>query len=303
MIRFLRNYQKQRHAQRSTPDPAQLQSLLAQWLQTPLGQCLLKSEKGQLDPVLSRIFGYHILQISSSNDTTLLAESPVGHKISFVPEFLPGSNQPVASAEALPLVSDSVDAVLLHHALDFTPDSHRLLREAARVIMPGGRLLIIGFNPISPWGLRKLVRWKSNTPWSARFISSLRVTDWLKLLEFHVEKVTHGAYLPPINNASLVQHADAFERFGSRFLNPLGAFYLIVASKQVIPVTPVVRRWPRLRAPVIVRPVTESTTLRSDRNNVVRLPAPVPAAPQKPAATPEPRKSASRRKHPFAKTH
>jgi len=272
LIKFLSNYRQHRRLQRKLPEPAELQILLAQWLQTPLGQRLLAAEQAQLDPVLSRIFGYHILQISSSNESSLLAESPVGHKILFAPEYVAGIKQPVADAESLPLASGTVDAVLIHHALDFTPDSHRLLREATRVIMPGGRLLIIGFNPISPWGLRKYLRWHNRTPWNARFISSLRVTDWLKLLEFHVEKVSHGAYLLPINSAGMVSHADAFERFGSRFLNPLGAFYLIIASKQVIPVTPITRRWPRLRAPVLVRPVAESTTLRADENKVIKLP-------------------------------
>jgi SAM-dependent methyltransferase len=269
---FLSSYRQRRRLQHRLPEPAELQKLLAQWLQTPLGRRLLESEKAHLDPVLSRIFGYHILQISSSNEASLLTESPVGHKILFAPEYTAGIRQPVADAESLPLASGTVDAVLIHHALDFTPDSHRLLREATRVIMPGGRLLIIGFNPISVWGLRKYIHGHNRVPWNARFISSLRVTDWLKLLEFHVEKVSHGAYLLPINNAGMVAHADTFERLGGRFFNPLGAFYMIIASKQVVPVTPVVRRWPRLRAPVLVRPVAESSTLRADDNKVPRLP-------------------------------
>src|SRR5690606_3636379 len=85
VIRFLRNYQQRRRIQRKLPDPAQLQEQLAAWLQTPLGERLLRSQKAQLAPVLSRIFGYHILQISSSRDVSLLDESPVGHKIVFSP--------------------------------------------------------------------------------------------------------------------------------------------------------------------------------------------------------------------------
>jgi len=224
LIKFLGNYRQQRRLQRKLPEPAELQILLAQWLQTPLGQRLLAAEQAQLDPVLSRIFGYHILQISSSNESSLLAESPVGHKILFAPEYVAGIKQPVADAESLPLASGTVDAVLIHHALDFTPDSHRLLREATRVIMPGGRLLIIGFNPISPWGLRKYLRWHNRTPWNARFISSLRVTDWLKLLEFHVEKVSHGAYLLPINSAGVFHMPMHSSALAAVFLIHLGRF-------------------------------------------------------------------------------
>ncbi len=275
MIKFLRDYQQKRGQQkreqqgreqkrellRKMPAPAQLQVALAAWLETPLGKRLLEAESRQLNPVLSRIFGYHILQISSSNSTQLLSESPVGHKISFAPDYVADIQQPVADAEALPLTSGSVDAVLVHHALDFTPDSHRLLREATRVIMPGGRLLIIGFNPVSSWGLSKLLRWRRNTPWNARFITASRVTDWLKLLEFHVESVNYGAWVPPVNHAGLMRHAEKFERLGNRLQLPLGGFYLIVATKQVFPLTPVVKRWPRLLPTVIVRPVTEAAPL------------------------------------------
>ncbi|KAL7571802.1 hypothetical protein ACA910_002889 [Epithemia clementina (nom. ined.)] len=278
LIKFLRDYQQKREQQkrellRKLPDPAQLQVALATWLETPLGKRLLEAESKQLNPVLSRIFGYHILQISSSNSTELLSESPVGHKISFAPDYVADIKQPVADAEALPLTSGSVDAVLVHHALDFTPDSHRLLREATRVIMPGGRLLIIGFNPISSWGLSKYLRWSRNAPWNARFITASRVTDCLKLLEFHVESVSYGAWVPPVNHAGLMRHTEKFERLGDRFQLPLGGLYMIVATKQVFPLTPVVRRWPRLLPTVIVRPVTEAAPLaaphRQGRTSVV----------------------------------
>ena len=297
MIKFLRDYQQNREMLRKLPDPAQLQVALAAWLQTPLGKQLLEAESKQLSPVLSRIFGYHILQISSSNSTELLSESPVGHKISFAPGYAEDIKQPVADAEALPLTSGSVDAVLVHHALDFTPDSHRLLREATRVIMPGGRLLIIGFNPFSFWGLSKLLRLRKNTPWNARFITASRVTDWLKLLEFHVESVSYGAWVPPVNHAGLMRHAEKFERLGNRFQLPLGGFYMVVATKQVFPLTPVVRRWPRLLPTVIVRPVTEAAPLAAPHSR-----DDFPFEPSSNSTRDAPSKSQSRKSR-FVKTH
>src|SRR5690606_30958247 len=112
-----------------------------------------------------------------------------------------GRNSPVADIEMLPLATDSVDAVLLHHALDFTPDSHRLLREASRVLRPGGRMVVVGFNPVSLWGLGSLLRWRPQMPpWNARFISRRRITDWLRLLDFHVEQTSYGGFLPPLKH-------------------------------------------------------------------------------------------------------
>jgi ubiquinone/menaquinone biosynthesis C-methylase UbiE len=47
----------------------------------------------------------------------------------------------------LALSRDSFDVVIIHQVLHFLDDSARAIREAARVLRPGGRLLIIDFAP------------------------------------------------------------------------------------------------------------------------------------------------------------
>ncbi|MCP5331580.1 MAG: methyltransferase domain-containing protein [Pseudomonadales bacterium] len=255
----IRSYWRKR---RELPAPQTLFHEMGQWWQTPLGHALLRSEAAVLEPVLARLFGYHFLQLGVS-EHSMLDASPIGHKIVFVPGHERGGVLPVASNEALPLQSESVDAVLIHHALDYTPDSHRLLRESARVLMPGGKLLILGFNPLSPWGLRHLLRWRNTLPWNARYIASSRVQDWLKLLEFTVDKVEHAGYILPMRRARQGDGASRLEAMGQRFNAPLAAVYLIVACKQIMPVTPIQPRWrPSLPRPVLVRPVGESARAR-----------------------------------------
>jgi SAM-dependent methyltransferase len=237
--------------------PEELYREMEQWFETPIGSSLLASERALIEPVLERIFGYHILQLGSSN-RSMLQDSPIRHQIVFTPSPDSNSSMPVADNESLPLASNSLDAVLVHHALDFTLDSYRLLREATRVLMPGGKLLIIGFNPMSSWRVRKAFSWKTQPPWNARYLSCSRVSDWLKLLDFQIEKVSHGGYLLPFDRPSVLGSAERFEQWGRRFSLPVGAIYFIVASKDSLPITPIRPRWPIISRPVIVRPVGEA---------------------------------------------
>lgn len=258
LLKPLSDRWKRRH---NLPEPGALFRDMEDWLASPLGEALLQSERDILEPILARIFGYHFLQIGVSSQS-LLEESPVGHRFLFAPDGIAEARHAIANCESLPLQTESVDAVLIHHALDYTPDCHRLLREASRVLMPGGKLLIAGFNPLSSWGMRKLLRVGNDLPWSARFISSNRVCDWLKLLEFSVDRIAHCGYLLPFTHQRLVRLAPGLEEFGRKAGIPAGAAYIIVACKQVMPVTPVSPRWPIIPRPIIARTLGEPARAR-----------------------------------------
>ncbi|MDR2212332.1 MAG: methyltransferase domain-containing protein [Pseudomonadales bacterium] len=235
--------------------PAAYQALTA-WYETPLGQHLLSEERRLVDQALQRRFGYQLLQLGCA-DLLLHEASPMGHKFSFCPYAGVSQRHPaVARGEAIPLANDSVDLVLLHHALDFSTHPHQLLREAARVLIAGGHLVIAGFNPLSAWGLRN--RWhrgrEGDSPWAAALLGPARVSDWLSLLDFQVESIHYGVHVPPVNAERAIRYSRWLETLANRFNWPTGALYLITACKRVLPLTPVQLQW---RSPPLGLPLAE----------------------------------------------
>ncbi len=239
-------------------DSSGISQQLAHWFESPLGAKVLAAQKTAIGPILERMFGYHILQVGGSEEHLLLDQSPISHKIVFSANYRPGSNRPVADSEQLPLANDSIDAVVIHHGLDFTQDSHSLLREATRVLRPGGQMLIIGFNPISQWGLTRLFKRKLDVPWSGRFISKHRLLDWLQLLDLHVESDNSGVYFPPLKFVAVLERSHRMESLGNKIRSPFGGVYFVSCKKQVVGVTPIVPSWKPLRARATLSPIAEN---------------------------------------------
>jgi SAM-dependent methyltransferase len=147
-------------------------------------------------------------------------------------------------AQALPILTDSVDVVVLAHTLEFEQDPHQVLREADRVLVPEGHVVILGFNPWSPWGLWHVLvsRW-SRPPWSGQFRSLWRIKDWLALLGFDTTVSRGFFFRPPLRHDGVMHRLKVMEKLGQRFWPFAGAVYIIVAKKRVMRPTPIRPRW------------------------------------------------------------
>lgn len=238
------------------------------WFQSTLGEQVLDVEKAILEQLLSGVFGYHLLQISVQN-APLYEASPIQHRVAM--GIKKADQTPfIASATQLPLEDDSIDVVLLHHVLDFFQDRQQILREISRISRPMGHLVIIGFNPLSLWGLWKMFAVASGyPPWNASFIRAGRLMDWLNVLNFRIDQAHYCTHGLPVNRGFLKGSVPDYTRGISRKTNwPFGAIYVIVARKQVGAITPLRPQWePRaalgkLRA---VRPAGRGMTTRNSR--------------------------------------
>ncbi|MEX2327058.1 MAG: methyltransferase domain-containing protein, partial [Pseudomonadales bacterium] len=149
---------------------------IRQWFESPLGQQVMKGQRAVLDQLLPGFFGYHFLQLSIQQ-SPLFGASPIQQKMT-MGLSLDDESPFVGRATELPFENDSMDVVLLHHLLDFYDSPHDMLREIARVSIPMGHLVIVGFNPVSLWGLFKpFGKLQGNAPWIGHFVRPGRLMD------------------------------------------------------------------------------------------------------------------------------
>lgn len=234
------------------------------WYRDPLGRALLEAERELLDPVLADLFGYHLLQVGRPHQADLLGTSRIRHRLLLDTRSgleQEGSRRLLARAEALPVASDSIDLLLYPHSLEFSDDPHQALREAERVLIPEGHIVILGFNPTGWFGLNRLLSgWRGRAPWCGRFIGSSRLRDWLSLLGFDTVTLRGAFYRPPLPHPGALQRTAPLE--GLRSGGVFGAgVYLLVAKKRVTTLTPIRPRW-RPRRGLLGTGLTEPSARR-----------------------------------------
>lgn len=201
---------------------------LHEWFSSPLGAYLLARERAWLDEVVPDIFGYHAIQLGLPT-IDLLRESRIVHRLTVAPEASPTVS---ALFSALPFEAQSIDLCVMPHVLEFAENPHEILREVDRVMRPEGRILIIGFNPWSLFGVKKL--WASRkTPWNGQFVSLVRMKDWLQLLGFEPASGRLTCYIPPCETLAWQQRWMMAEGLGERWWSVAGGVYMLEAIKRV----------------------------------------------------------------------
>jgi SAM-dependent methyltransferase len=235
---------------------------LQHWYRSPLGRNVARIETACVQRLLNTTFGYYLVQIGPTEIfRDALAESRIRHRVLLHSEPSSGHDglEILGLETQLPLASDSIDAILLPHTLDFTDDPRQILREVERVLIPDGRVIILGFNAMSAWGLWGLLLGaRGRMPWCGRFRIRSQVEDWLATAGFAIESREHLLFCPPLRNAHGPRCAP-IESLGRRFWPMLGGVYVIRAVKRVTTLTPLKPSWSSRRALLpgaAVRPTT-----------------------------------------------
>lgn len=132
-----------------------MKNSFSDWLtSSELGRYLLEREQAYFDRAVADVFGFHAVQLGLPEVDFLRANRiPWQCRVA-----ASGPAHIACNPEQLPFESRSLDLLVMPHVLDFTTVPHQVLREAERVLMPEGRLILTGFNPVSLWGVRRLIQ-------------------------------------------------------------------------------------------------------------------------------------------------
>ena len=225
---------------------AQQKSTLSDWFATAQGEYVLRWERAQFDSAVEDVFGYNAVQVGLPRfDLLRQNRIPLHTRVG-----LEAGSDLLADSGALPLASGSIDLVVLPHVLEFSAHPHRILREAARVLMPDGQIVISGFNPLSLWGIKRaLGPGRNELPWRGRFIGLLRLKDWLQLLSFELNGGRFGCYAPPFSQAKWLERSAFMEKAGDRWWPIAGGVYVVRAVKRTIGMRIVMPNWRSQAAP------------------------------------------------------
>jgi len=189
---------------------------------------VLDWEQREADAAVVDIFGFNALQIGLPQCPFLRANRiPLRQTVNEA-----AGADVVCDFTALPFAAHSADLVVLPHVLEFSDDPHLILREIERILIPEGQIVIIGFNPLSLWGVRRRFERSGDFPWRGSWLSLNRLKDWLQLLGFEVDRGTLGCHVPPLTQEKWLRRWHFIDKAGRRWRVFSGGVYLLRAIKR-----------------------------------------------------------------------
>lgn len=211
------------------------QRAIRDWYETDLGGEVHRAVMQQVDSLLGDLYAFRCLQIGGTRrDTDLVAGRGLVFRMHVTGD---GRDDLQALPSRLPFAGDSIDLVVLGHALEYCDEPHALLREIDRVLTRDGYLLVIGFNPASLFGLFRVFSRRRHIPWTGSFYSGGRIVDWLQILGLQLRRRESCWLRPPVKHAPIRRLLRASERL-LPVLRGLGAVQLVLARKQSTPLNP-----------------------------------------------------------------
>lgn len=236
----------------------------ARWRSSNLGQITDALEQQLLFDVLGSVAGKTLLDVGCGDGAFALKLAQRGAVVIGLdpdPAMIAAARQRarienvqlrliVGKSEALPFPNSEFDLVLAVAALCFVPDAERAIAEMARVLKPGGRLIIGELSSQSLWAAYRRVRgWFGHPLWrAARFRSQAELCQLVSGAGLDVLEMRGAAYYPPSGAAArLLAVVDPWlgrrTALGAAFIalsaaKPAGAVHTREREMKVPPILP-----------------------------------------------------------------
>ena len=132
-----------------------------------------------------------------------------------------------------PLPEQSVDRLIICHALEFADNTQPVLQEAWRVLKESGEMIVITPNRRGAWAQTTSTPLGYGTPYTGH-----QLYDVLERANFHPQKPSYCLYAPPSEHIFVRKFSSTIETYGARFYKKFGGVLIFPAKKQVYALTP-----------------------------------------------------------------
>ncbi len=165
-----------------------------------------------------------------------LAVMPSGQGVLPWPMEGPGSVT-LADETELPFSDNSIDRVLLVHAIESSEQASAMLDEIWRVLSGGGRLLILAPNRRGFWSHSERTPFGFGQPFTQRQLAQL-----LRRQGFTPLRSEGALFFLPFARPAWLKAAPSFEKIGRRWFGAFSGVILIEAMKQLYNVKPLLAK-------------------------------------------------------------
>ena len=220
-------------------------AIYARWRATLLGQLTERAEIEAVFDLTGPLAGRRVLDVGAGDGTYGLEAAARGASVTALdvdPAMLDAARARAARrgvalerhtgrAEALPFGDAEFDVVLAVTMLCFVPDAQTAIGEMARVLRPGGRLVLGELNRRSVWAAQRRLRcWLGSESWRrAHFWTRHELQQLARAAGLGVVRARAAVFFPP---SGLAARAMApLDLLLARLRAPGAAFLALVAEK------------------------------------------------------------------------